>query len=66
MKARHKRQCVRFANSVNVVSNPEIGDAQVIGGKTVARHRENLMRKLNLHSRVELIRYAIRKWFIEP
>ena len=33
---------------------------------TVARHRENLMGKLGLHSRSELVKYAIRKGLIKP
>ncbi len=45
-------------------SNPEIGDLLNISPKTVARHRENIMRKLNLHSRAELVKYAIRKGII--
>jgi two-component system response regulator NreC len=32
--------------------------------KTVDRHRENIMRKLNLHNRVELVKYAIEKGLI--
>ena len=47
-------------------SNPEIAQKLVISPKTVARHRENIMRKLNLHSRAELVRYAIRKGIIKP
>jgi two-component system response regulator NreC len=47
-------------------SNAEIGDILSISPKTVARHRENIMRKLNLHSRTELVKYAIRKGIIEP
>jgi two-component system response regulator NreC len=47
-------------------SNEEIAAALVISPKTVARHRENIMRKLNLHSRAELVRYAIRKGIIKP
>ena len=47
-------------------SNTEIGEALHISPKTVARHRENIMRKLNLHSRTELVKYAIRKGIIEP
>ena len=47
-------------------SNPEIAEALTISPKTVARHRENLMRKLNLHSRAELVKYAIRKGIIQP
>ena len=45
-------------------SNEEIAKSLVISPKTVARHRENIMRKLNLHSRAELVRYAIRKGII--
>ncbi len=45
-------------------SNEEIAAALVISPKTVERHRENIMRKLNLHSRAELVRYAIRKGII--
>ena len=47
-------------------TNDEIAKVLVISPKTVARHRENIMRKLNLHSRVELVRYAIRKGIINP
>lgn len=46
-------------------SNEEIASSLVISPKTVARHRENIMRKLNLHSRSELVRYAIRKGIIK-
>jgi two-component system response regulator NreC len=46
-------------------SNQEIADALVISIKTVNRHRENIMAKLNLHTRVELVRYAIEKGLIE-
>lgn len=45
--------------------NDEIAELLVISPKTVARHRENIMHKLNLHSRAELVRYAIRKGIIE-
>lgn len=46
-------------------SNAEIGERLGISPKTVARHRENLMRKLNLHSRADLVKYAIRKGIIQ-
>ncbi len=46
-------------------SNQEIAEALFISPKTVARHRENLMRKLNLHSRADLVKYAIRKGIIQ-
>ena len=47
-------------------NNDKIAEALVISPKTVERHRENIMRKLNLHSRAELVRYAIRKGIIKP
>ena len=46
-------------------NNEKIAGALVISPKTVERHRENIMRKLNLHSRSELVRYAIRKGIIK-
>ncbi len=46
------------------MSNDEIGESLQISKHTVARHRENLMRKLELHSRSELVKYAIRKGII--
>ena len=41
-------------------SNKEVAAALGIAVKTVEAHRANIMRKLNLHSLGELIRYAIR------
>lgn len=46
-------------------SNDEIADVLSISPKTVSRHRENIMAKLNLHSRTELVKYAIRKGIIK-
>jgi two-component system response regulator NreC len=43
----------------------DIAEALSISPKTVGRHRENIMRKLNLHSRAELVKYAIRKGLIQ-
>ncbi len=45
--------------------NREIAQALSISVKTVSRHRENIMRKLNLHDRVELVKYAIEKGLIQ-
>jgi len=47
-------------------SNAEIAERLVISRHTVARHRENIMRKLGLHSRSELVKYAIRRGIILP
>jgi two-component system response regulator NreC len=45
-------------------TNREIGDQLNISPKTVDRHRENIMSKLDLHSRVALVKYAIEKGMI--
>jgi DNA-binding NarL/FixJ family response regulator len=42
----------------------EIADTLVISPKTVEGHRTNLMAKLNIHNRVELVKYALRKGII--
>ena len=50
-----------LAHLAEGASNAEIAETLTISPKTVARHRENIMRKLGLHSRAELVKYAIRK-----
>ena len=45
-------------------TNQGIANVLGISVKTVERHRENMMSKLNLHSRIELVKYAIRKGLI--
>jgi two-component system response regulator NreC len=47
------------------LTNAEIAGKLVISVKTVDRHRENIMRKLNLHSRVDLVKYALRIGLID-
>lgn len=47
-------------------TNEQIAELLTISAHTVARHRENLMGKLGLHSRSELVKYAIRKGLIKP
>ncbi len=46
-------------------NNKEIAEILCISIKTVQVHRTNLMKKLNLHDRGELIKYAIQKKIIE-
>jgi DNA-binding NarL/FixJ family response regulator len=46
--------------------NRQIAEALVISEKTVERHRANILEKLGMHDRVELVRYAIRTGLIEP
>ncbi|MBZ0274695.1 MAG: response regulator transcription factor [Anaerolineae bacterium] len=45
-------------------TNQSIANQLNISVKTVERHRENIMGKLNLHTRTELVKYAIRKGLI--
>jgi NarL family two-component system response regulator LiaR len=42
----------------------EIADMLVITAKTVEGHKTNLMAKLGVHNRVELVKYALRKGII--
>jgi DNA-binding NarL/FixJ family response regulator len=48
------------------LTNKQIGEQLGISPKTVARHRDNITKKLNLSSRAELTRYAIQKGLIIP
>jgi len=47
-------------------SGREIGAILHISEKTVDRHRGNILDKLDLHDRVALTRYAIRRGLVEP
>jgi DNA-binding NarL/FixJ family response regulator len=47
-------------------STRQIAEALVISEKTVDRHRTNILEKLGMHDRVELVRYAIRRGLVEP
>jgi DNA-binding NarL/FixJ family response regulator len=44
----------------------EVASSLGIATKTSDTHRTNIMRKLNLHSIAELVRYAIRNKIVEP
>jgi len=46
-------------------TNKQIAQILCISIKTVQSHRSNLMRKLDLHDKAELIKYAIQKKIIE-
>ena len=46
-------------------TNNQIGEQLGISPKTVARHRERIMHKLNLHSSTELVKFAIRTGLIQ-
>jgi two-component system response regulator NreC len=45
--------------------NRDIGDTLGIAVGTVERHRANIMEKLKLHSRTDLVRYAIRHKLVD-
>ncbi len=45
--------------------NKEIADFLCISVKTVAKHRANIMKKLDLHSAAELTAYAIKRGLVE-
>ncbi|MFZ5817589.1 MAG: response regulator [Bacillota bacterium] len=47
-------------------TNAEIARKLYISEKTVQTHRSNILDKLNIHDRTELVRYAIRQGLIEP
>jgi DNA-binding NarL/FixJ family response regulator len=46
-------------------TNREIGEILHLSEKTVESHRGNLLRKLGMRDRVELVRYAIRRGLVE-
>ena len=47
-------------------TNREIAEILHVSEKTVESHRGNLLRKLGMRDRVELVRYAIRRGLVEP
>ncbi len=47
------------------LTTPEIGEMLAISPNTVARHRERIMDKLNLHKSTELVKFAIRTGLID-
>ena len=46
-------------------NNKYIGEKLELSPKTIARHRERIMNKLNMHSRTELVKFAIRTGLIQ-
>ncbi len=48
------------------LSSKEVADQLSISPRTVEKHRDNLMSKLGLHTQAELIRFAVKKGFVQP
>ena len=61
-----EREIELLSHLADGASNNEIADTLHISPKTVSRHRENIMKKLNLRNRTELVKFAIRKGIIKP
>lgn len=61
-----KRELQVLELVANGYTNQEIGAKLEISFKTVARHRERIMGKLNMHSCSELVKFAIRTGLIMP
>ena len=61
-----EREIELLTHLADGATNNEIADTLHISPKTVSRHRENIMRKLNLRNRTELVKFAIRKGIIKP
>jgi DNA-binding NarL/FixJ family response regulator len=47
-------------------TNRQIADALKLSEKTVESHRANVLAKLGMRDRVEVVRYAIRRGLVEP
>jgi len=47
------------------MNNQQIGKQLTLSPKTIARHRERIMHKLNMHSRTELVKFAIRTGLVK-
>ena len=47
------------------LNNAEIGERLKLSPKTIARHRERIMNRLNLHSRTDLVKFAIRTGLVK-
>ncbi|MGI5836787.1 MAG: response regulator [Chloroflexota bacterium] len=66
---RHPRLTDREIEVLKLVaegkSNREIADLLCLSPKTVNGHRTNIMDKLDLHNRTELVKYAIRTGLIQ-
>jgi len=61
--SQRERQVLEFV--ADGANNQEIGKLLALSPKTIARHRERIMNKLNMHSRTELVKFAIRTGLVK-
>jgi DNA-binding NarL/FixJ family response regulator len=70
VQAASRRLTAREREIVQLVSegksNKEVATTLGISVKTAETHRTNVLRKLELHSVTDLVRYAVRNGIIEP
>jgi len=58
-----EREVLQYA--AEGLSNSEVAEKLFLSPRTTETHRTNLMRKLNLQSQTDLVRFAIRKGLIQ-
>jgi len=61
-----KREQEVFQSLVRGYGNQEIADRLCVSVKTVETHRAHILEKLGLHSRAELVRYALAHGLLTP
>jgi DNA-binding NarL/FixJ family response regulator len=62
--SQRERQVVELLASRK--TSKQVASALSISRKTAETHRTNIMRKLDVHNVVDLVRYAVRNHWIEP
>lgn len=65
LEALSKRELEVLELVAESLTTPEIAQRLDLSPKTVSRHRERIMNKLNLHSATELVKFAIRTGLID-
>ena len=54
-----------FLLAAQGLNNPQVAEKLSLSPRTVEMHRGNLMKKLNLKSQTELVKYAVRRGMVE-
>jgi DNA-binding NarL/FixJ family response regulator len=61
--SKREREILKYVASG--LTTPQISELLFISPNTVRRHRQNIMEKLNLHSQIEMVKYAISQGYSE-